>query len=605
MQPITCLKMNWGGGSWASSDRDGEGGTVLGQARTIPYSVDNIRQAYNNLYSTSIAAIQPNYLYVRFLPQSPTDVKTLLESDLELWDFPLHYDIFSIGETYHDPTVSDSNYTWQYAVVPADFIFPSIQYEIIERLALVPEDSRIAEEAFRITGNEYETPDEYEPDPQMVNGKFQFTLDHSSPPGGESGERGGPCWCLTPDNMRKPSGCVQVFDNMLNQWDGVREVKVIVSKSRLFGIIFHRSDYTDEAGCWYINHKYKGKIHVWVKWESATCNIKTMKSNVDLWNYTFPRRAYIGKYNGPNFNNIAIQFNWTSSINSKTFRNWVASTANNAIYEFQNYAINNSLPHPPGDLKVLITPWGSGNTGAAPMLDKFSIWSQALFVLSANQILKGVFMVAAPVGTVLSLSLSTWLVAAAPDIVLNWNDGGNANSDDIRETMYHELAHAQHFGQVGQGYWLDEILFTVANLGYGDGSAPGSGRAEVVEMWGWQNGRWAAHLRYGLSHSNPGAPATNTWQGRLERGTFASSYIAFGWQYDIQDNNALTPNLDEGEISGVTVPDAVSGYTQAQIFATMTPSMLSANQQRLVLQPTLPPGTTLAAYIALATAYGL
>lgn len=539
-----------GGGNWVAFDRDGEDVTVLGQARSNPYAVENIRQAYNNLYSPDISSLSPNYLYVRFLPQSPEELKALVQLGLDLWDFPLHHDIVSIGESYHDPSLPDSTYTWQYAVVPASFTFPNIQHEIIEQLALVPEDSRIAEEAFRLTNNEFETPDEYEADPPLVNGKFDFVLDHSSTEGPSAGS-GGPCYCPQPDNMRKPSGCVQVLDNMLNQWEGVREVKVIVSKSRLFGIIFHRSDYTNEGGCWLINHRYRGKIHVWVKWESATCNVKTMKSAVDLWNYTFPRRAYIGKYNGPNFNNIAIQFNWTSTINSKTFRNWAASTANNAIYEFKNYAILNGLPVPPGDLKVLITPWGGENTGAAPMLDKFSIWSQTLFALGGTSILQGVFMVAAPFGTVLSLPLSTWLVAAAPDIVLNLNEGGNVNSDDVREILYHELAHAQHFGQVGEGYWWDEIQFTIANLGYGDGTAPGSGRANVVEMWGWQNGMWATHLRYGLNHSSPGLPATNTWQRRLERGTFASGYLAFGWQYDIQDDNTQTPDFDEGVISDV------------------------------------------------------
>jgi hypothetical protein len=573
---------------------------VLGQVRANPYAVENIRQAYNNLYGTSIAALQPNYLYVRFLPQSPTDVKTLLESNLELWDFPLHYDIVSIGETYHDPTVADSTYTWQYAVVPADFTFPSIQYEIIERLALVPEDSRIAEEAFRLTGNEFEVPDEYEADPTLVNGTFNFTLDHTSPPGGESGGSGGTCFCPLPDHIRKPSGCVQVYDNMLAP---VREVKVIVSKSRFFGLIFHRTDYTDEAGCWFINHKYKGKIHVWVKWESATCNVKTMKGSVDLWNYTFPRRAYIGKYNGPNFNNIAIQFNWTSSIDTKDFRNWVASTANNAIYEFQNYAINNGLPNPPGDLKVLITPWGSKNSGAAPMLDKSFI---ASYILASNTagLVGGLFgAVGGPVGAVAGLVLSAWITVAAPDIVLNLNDGSEVNSDDVRELMYHELAHSQHFAQVGDGYWLDNIQYTINNLGYGDGTAPGAGRCAVIEMWGYQNGYWATHLRYGLSHSNGGAdPAASTWEVFVERGKYQAGFIPYGWHHDLRDNNATNPP-DATENPTVS-PDGVSGFTQAQIFSTLTSSTLSPVDQRIALLPLLPPGIPTAAYVSLHTSYG-
>lgn len=595
-----------GGGNWVTHDRDGEETTAIGQKRNNPYAVENIQQAYNNLYGPDISSLDANYLYVRFLPQSPEDVKILLESGLELWDFPLDYDIISIGEYYHDPSVTDSTYTWQYTVVPAGYTFPGIQYEILEQLALVPEDSRIAEEAFRLTGNEFEVPDEYEPDPPLVNGKFEFVLDHSSPDGTGAGT-GGACNCPLPDHTRKPSGCVQVFDNMLNQWHAVREVKIIVSKSRLFGIIFHRTDYTDASGCWQINQKYHGKIHVWVKWESATCNIKTMKSWADLWNYTFPRRAYIGKYNGPFFNNIAIQFNWTNSIGNKTFRNWVASTVNNTIYAFQFYASDNDLPNPPGDLKVLITPWGSGNTGATPMLDK-SFLASFILTSDASGLFGGLFAVTGPIGSLAGISIGAWLALAAPDIVLNVNDASEVNSDDIRELMYHELAHAQHFTQVSNSYWLDNIEYIIHHLDYGDGTAPGAGRCAVIEMWGWQNGMWATHLSYGLNHSNPpnlggGALAANTWQGRLEFSRFASGYIPFGWQYDIIDDDGLNPSLGISENNSVS--DAVKSYTRAQIFTTMTSSMLSPTQQKNALLPLLPPIIPLAAWTILASAYGI
>lgn len=547
-----------------------------------------------------------NYLYVRFLPQSPDDVKILLESGLELWDFPLDHDIVSIGEFYHDPSVTDSTYTWQYTVVPANFIFPGIQYEILEQLALVPEDSRIAEEAFRLTGNEFEAPDEYEPDPLLVNGRFDFVLDHSSPEGTGAGT-GGACSCPLPDHTRKPSGCVQVEDNMLNQWHGVREVKVIVSKSRLFGIIFHRSDYTDAVGCWLINHKYKGKIHVWIKWESATCNIKTMKSNADLWNYTFPRRAYIGKYNGPFFNNITIEFNWTNTIGTKAFRNWVASTANNTIHDFQVFTNDNDLPNPPGDLKVLITPWGSANTGAAPMLDKSFV---ASFILAADAsgLFGGLFAVTGPIGSLVGIAMGAWLAVAAPDIVLNINESNNVNSDDIRELLYHELAHAQHFTQVGDSYWLDNIEYVIDNNGYGDGTASGAGRCAVIEMWGFHTGMWAAHLSYGLNHSNGssignGSLAANTWQAKLERAQFASGYIPFGWQYDIIDDDGFNPTLGISENNAVS--DAVRQYTRTQIFSTMTSNLQSPSQQKNALLPLLPPIVPLSAWTILASAYGI
>ncbi len=568
-----------------------------------------IRQAYNNLYEPDLVSLNANYLYVRFLPQNPEDVGELLDSGLEFWDFPLHYDIEYMGEYYHDPSVADSAYTWQYTVVPYNYVFPNVPYEVIEQLALVPEDSRIAEEAFRLTHNEFDTPDEYESNPLLVNGRFDFTPAHESPEGPSLGPSG-PCGCPTPNHIRKPSGCVSVYDNMLDIWEGVREVKVIVSKSRLFGLIFNRSDYTDAQGCWMIDHKYHGKIHVWVKFESATCNIKTMSWGGDLWGYTFPRRAYIGKFNGPNFNNLSIAFDWTSSIDSKKFRNWVASTTNNSVYEFQAYLTLQKINEmPPGNLKILITPWGDENTGAAPMLDKFSILPQIVLYSSATGIL-GVFGVFGPADVAASIAFSSWIVAAAPDLVLNTNEPDEVNADDIREILYHELAHTIHFAQVSENYWLAQIDFVMTNaiLGnnppYGDGNQPGSGRCEVIEMWGFQNGMWAAHLRYGLNHSN-GAPVnTRTWQADLERDRFwENGFIAYGWQYDIQDDNALNP-AGVNESPGLT--DNIQGYDQQKIFSKMTTGMLSGQQQRLLLQQ-LPPasGLDITEFENLANMYGL
>ncbi len=593
------------------TDRDGEPLTVLGAAHSNPYAVETMRQAYNNLYSPDIASLSPNYLYVRFLPQNPGNVKSLLDADLELWDFPLHYDLLSIGEEYHDPSVADSTYTWQYAVVPVGYIFPSVQYEILEQLALVPQDSRLAEEAFRLTSNDFDEPDEYDAAPSLVNGKFDFVLDHSSPdaPPGTLSADG--CSCPLPNNVRKPSGCVRVQDNVLANTAPVREVEVITARTKFFGVVFHQKDYTDAAGCWLIDKKYHKKLNIWVKFESATCNVKTMKGKADLWGYTFPRRAHIGTYGGPNFNNIEILFTWTSSIDTKQFRNWIAATTNNSVYEFQGYCAANGLPSPPGDLKMLVTPWGGdGNTGATPMFDKMSAANQVIVGIPAVAILMGVFGVTFPPAAILGIAFGEWIAAAAPDIVLNVNEAANVNADDMREILYHELAHSTHFGKVGEGYWLPNIAYVMNNAippgnnpPYGTSSTPGSGRCAVIEAWGFQNGMWATHGRYGGTHTNPGFPAARfTWQALLEIRTVTSGYIAFGWQYDLQDNNTVNPPL---VFENSTITDGVSGYTQAMIFGTMTPGMLSLSQQRAALFGILPPGNTPAAYTALSNSYGL
>lgn len=608
------------GGGWDANERDGEGPTVLGSQHQIPYKVDVIQQAYNYLYQTNITNMAPNYLYVRFLPQSPEDVKKLLQSGIELWDIPLDYDVISWGETYHDPTVTDANYTWQYAVVEVNATLPSVQYELLERLALVPEDCAIAQKAFEITGNAYEIPEVFEANPALVDGKFEYRIENENPTDGDGGGGGGTggggtttgggggsdCGCPLPNHIRKPSGCVQVFDNMLNGWQGVIRVEVITSKTQIFGFIFHRKTETNGNGCWQINHKYRGKIHVWVRWESSTCNIKTMEGMADLWGYTFPRREHIGSFNGPNFNNIPIKFNFTAALGTDAFLNWSASTVNNAIYEFGGFVgsqgISTSVP---GNLKVLITPWGSGgNTGAAPMFDKMGFIQQFILFGSANAILAGVLNVLAPGVNIIALPLAVWLEVAAPDIALNLNNAGQVNSDDVRELMYHELAHSLHFNQVGSNYWLDNIFYTMQHLGYGDGTAPGAGRCSVIESWGFQIGLNSTHLRYGTSNSNPGNPVTNTWRARLERALAwgpGSTHIPFAWEWDLQDDNTVNP-LNETENASVT--DRVLGVSNAQIFSTMNANMQSMPQMKAAVIPFLPPTVPMSTYNILCTPYG-
>ena len=592
------------GGGFVTNRGDDEGGgkglTVLGQKRNNPYAVDNIRLAYRSLYEINLTSLIANHLYVRFLPQDPEDVGQLLSTGLAFTDYPLDYDIVTMGDYYQDPSVANPDYTWEYAVVPYNFVFPAVPYEILEQLALVPEDSRIAEKAFQLTGNAYDTPDAYEVNPSLVNNRFNFTPDHG---GGvaQPADPGVPCQCPLPDNVRKPSGCVTVFDNLLPRWEAVRGVEVRTAKVRLFSYAFYRSAVTSGKGCWEINHKYHGSIHVWVKFESPTSTIKVMDGPGDLWGYTWAYGSYIGKFGGPNFNNINVEFNWTNAINTKGFRDWAAATTNNTVYDFQNYAVGNGLPNPPGNLKILITPWGNENSGAAPMLDK-SYLNSAILAATAAELLFGVFGVLNATAAIPTLALGAWITVAAPDVVLNLNEPGNVNADDVREILYHELAHAQHFTQAGPLYWLANIEYIIANLGYGNGTASGAGRCAIIEMWGWQNGPRITHARYGLSHSNGIPLASNTWEALLERRKFTSGYIPFAWQYDLQDNNAFNPT---GVTENMTVTDAVSGFTLAQIFATMTSGMESPTQQKNALAPLLPPGTTTAAFNALANSYGL
>ena len=78
------------------------------------------------------------HLYVRFLP-SDTIQTIQLEDDsaLVLFDHPLLYDIEVMGQWYHDPELEGQAFTWLYTVVPVDYEFPAIEYEVLDELFMM------------------------------------------------------------------------------------------------------------------------------------------------------------------------------------------------------------------------------------------------------------------------------------------------------------------------------------------------------------------------------------------------------------------------------------------------------------------------------------
>jgi hypothetical protein len=135
-----------------------------------PYSVTNMTTAYNTVRQTDVSVtltIATTHYYVRFMPQTPAEYDTLAWNDsLELYDYPLDYILEQNGDYYRDPSVCDTCCAQpQYCVVPVNFTFPDVDYEILANLFL-PDRARcesdalyetfinkVEDEAFSITGN--------------------------------------------------------------------------------------------------------------------------------------------------------------------------------------------------------------------------------------------------------------------------------------------------------------------------------------------------------------------------------------------------------------------------------------------------------------------
>ncbi|KAA1245442.1 hypothetical protein [Aquimarina sp. RZ0] len=146
------------------------GAIVLGQKLQNPYAVENMKKAYQNLtdgLTTGITVPNKTHYYVKFDPRTEEKLDLLKNDEsLELFSYPLDYEMVEGGDYYHDPQIPIDEVTYQYSAVPVTYKFPDVPYQILEELYLPKTSSNsgtgerydifinaLEDEALRITGN--------------------------------------------------------------------------------------------------------------------------------------------------------------------------------------------------------------------------------------------------------------------------------------------------------------------------------------------------------------------------------------------------------------------------------------------------------------------
>ncbi|PCI31130.1 MAG: hypothetical protein COB60_12680 [Flavobacteriaceae bacterium] len=157
-----------------------EGMVKLGKQLENPYSVENMRNALDNLKKSNVSAktsvgeieISTTHLYVKFTPKNEAELSILKrDSTFILYTYPLDYEIKENGDFYRDPEVPEGQPTYQYCAVKVGKELPSgVENEILEDLFIPDEDKDtekgtskksvpdeviedLVDEALRITGN--------------------------------------------------------------------------------------------------------------------------------------------------------------------------------------------------------------------------------------------------------------------------------------------------------------------------------------------------------------------------------------------------------------------------------------------------------------------
>ena len=423
---------------------------VLGSRLENPYKTENITKALQELYPTKAdrVEVRTTDLYVRFLPASDEEYGMLKELGLNLIDHPLDYEIVKEGDWYHDPEVPDGNATWQYAVVPPDFDFPDIEYEIIDECHISEHDS-----GTRADGIDWEA---VERQAYMMTGN-----DGLLEP-------------LTRAATKvKPSGRITIVDEHWNDGKpfGVAGIRVSCNSFVKFSHC-----YSDGQGYYEMPKSFASKLRYRLVFENE-------KGFSIGFNMVFvPASVSTMGSAGPEGVNMTV----TKTSESKLYKRCVV---NNAAYDYYTRCQPEDLniTQPPKDLRIWL--FHKLRSGSSMMMHHGAVLDMD--------------MVSSFLG-----DFSPLVKFFLPDITIgveNQNDYRTIYAD-----VCHELAHASHFAKVGTSFWNRYILYVIGSyvasggMTYGDGAGANSGYCELGEMWAFYLSSKMYHERYGGNYPSFG-----------------------------------------------------------------------------------------------------
>lgn len=498
---VSCSK---GSGTLVESDDQWNGKSVydgnsvshemieLGEHLENPYGIETVRNAYHSLYPTKAREdVVPNRIYVRFLPDDEKDFKLLESMGVEMLDHPVDYRIKKEGDYYHDPSIAEDRITWQYAVVPTGFDFPSsIRHEIIQECYVTGTETdtkasgtdweAVEKEAYRLSGN---------------MGIYES---------------------MTKASGAYPKGRVTVVDD---RRDGGKPVGVAGVKVSCNVFVKFASAYTDRDGYYSMPKQFSSKVRYRLIFENE-------KSFSIGFNFILVP-ASVSTLGKGSPEGLDVEVNRYSE--SKLFKRCVV---NNSAYDYITRCSEddmNLLP-PPSDLRIWM--FHSLEASSAVMIHHGAIVS--------HRDLAGYLGFYAPI-----------VQFFAPDITIGTS--GRDDYAGLYDATCHELSHASHFSQVGTNYWNDYIKYVVTSFlwsggkTYGDGQGDYAGHCEVGEMWAYFMESLMHKERYG--GALPGYGNSNWFFPQIlrylsERG-FSKADIFAALRPDVSGRDALEAALRE------------------------------------------------------------
>ena len=589
-----------------SDPNNGDVELILGNQLVNPYTIQNMQNAFNIFYGGNAPTITATHKYVKFKPNSSEQFETLEDmQDLELQDYPMDYQVLQDGDYYQDPSLGVEEIGWLYAVVPNNYIPPvGITYEIICELHLTQNSFLEGLAENLAEGNTYS---------YLVkgDGTIKITRDDNGvsiemrpptpcsvdPCGSHCPyEPGGPCTGGTgPSPTPIPNSGIYVEEEKacLTTTNTVPLRQASVVCKRWFKI--WRGN-TNDNGRFTVTTNFRNNVKIIIKTKntfSKVCKVRGLR----FWQMLFPCKKKLGVINSNDL--AAFRYVFTkpanASASSKDLAYWAATTTHNSVIEFREYSAQLGLPNPPDNLKIMVTNWGfQRDAGAAPMWNKchsniVPTVFVGFFVATSSYVTAG--------ATILANTLKNQM-----DVIIGYASSDytcQLTSSYVKSMVYHELGHAQHFTQVGCGFWTDYRNAIVTELSkfnqpdvhpYGTGGDISTAPILAIgEMWGNHVEKIYADRYFGN-----GGTASNQFTSLLQGQLFGNNmtvtpnlnanlwaienfnpnrvqdvhrWIPQGLPYDLFDNinEFPTPNIN----------DNANGYTIIQVFNALQPSIVS------------------------------
>lgn len=245
------------------SDIDQKYMTQLGNKLDNPYAVETMQRALNNLKSSGSnkratnedIEISTTHLYIKFKPENEEELAILKrDSTLNLYEYPLDYEIVKEGDFYHDPSIPLDKPTYQYTAVKVDKNLPdAVAYEVLAEL-FIPDEEKDDEQANeRLASKEWV--EELVNEALRITGNLEDDLNYNA---------------RIEASKWRPAGRVRVWDNRAGRY--VPVVDAEVRAKRWFTV--HKGT-TNAQGNYSCDGTFKRVADYSIKWEKYQFSVRS------------------------------------------------------------------------------------------------------------------------------------------------------------------------------------------------------------------------------------------------------------------------------------------------------------------------------------------